>query len=73
VALSATSLRLFENLKVDLSDHVQPIQDMLVTEGTPDSPWRLHFEGDADGGDLGALIEKSHCRRIVVNFRHVFS
>lgn len=56
-ALSATSLRLFENLKVDLSDHVQPIQDMLVTEGTPDSPWRLHFEGDADGGDLGALIE----------------
>jgi len=56
-ALSATSLRLFENLKVDLSDHLQPIQDMLVTEGTPDSPWRLHFEGDGDGGDLGALIE----------------
>jgi len=54
-ALSETSLRLFENLKVDLSGHLQPIQDMLVTEGTPDSPWRLHFEGD--GGNLGALIE----------------
>lgn len=56
-ALSSTSLRLFENLGVALSDHLQPIRDMLVTEGTPDSPWRLHFEGDGDGGDLGAVIE----------------
>jgi len=56
-ALSASSLRLMENLGLDLSSDVQPIRDMLVTEGTPDSPWRLHFEGDGDGGDLGGLIE----------------
>ena len=56
-ALSATSLRLFENLGVEIADHLQPIRDMLVTEGDPNSPWRLHFEGDGDGGTLGALIE----------------
>ncbi|MEP3655715.1 MAG: FAD-dependent oxidoreductase [Litorimonas sp.] len=56
-ALSTTSLQLFENLGVDLSKKLQPICDMLVTEGEPDSPWRLHFEGDGDGADLGALIE----------------
>lgn len=56
-ALSTTSLRLFENLGIDLSEKLQPIREMLVTEGAPDSPWRLRFEGDGDGGDLGALIE----------------
>ena len=56
-ALSATSLRVFENLGVEIADHLQPIRDMLVTEGDPNSPWRLHFEGDGDGGTLGALIE----------------
>lgn len=56
-ALSTTSLRIYENLGVNLSGDLQPIRDMLVTEGTPDSPWRLHFEGDGDGGDLGSIIE----------------
>ncbi len=56
-ALSTTSLRLFQNLGVDIEDQLQPIRDMLVTDGDPNSPWRLHFEGDGDGGDLGALIE----------------
>lgn len=56
-ALSTTSLQLFDNLGVDLTEKLQPICDMLVTEGEPDSPWRLHFEGDGDGADLGALIE----------------
>lgn len=56
-ALSTTSIRLFKNLGVDIAEHLQPIQDMLVTEGAPNSPWRLHFEGDGDGGDLGAIIE----------------
>ena len=56
-ALSATSLKLFENLGVELADHLQPIRDMLVTDGDPNSPWRLHFEGDGDCGTLGALIE----------------
>lgn len=56
-ALSATSLYLMDNLAVDLSEKLQPIQDMLVTEGPPNSPWRLHFENDED--DLGALIENT--------------
>lgn len=58
-ALSKTSLRLFENLGVDLSGNLQPIHDMLVTEGAPDSPWRLHFESYEGDADLGALIENS--------------
>ena len=56
-ALSSTSLRLFENLSVDIADQLQPIHDMLVTEGVPQSPWRLHFGGDKTEADLGALIE----------------
>ena len=60
-ALSTTSLRLFKNLGVEIEDGLQPIQDMLVTEGTPESPWRLHFEGDKkandDSSSLGATIE----------------
>ena len=56
-ALSSTSLRLFQNLGVDIADHLQPIHDMLVTEGVPQSPWRLHFGGDETKADLGALIE----------------
>lgn len=56
-ALASTSLRLFANLGLEMADALQPIHDMLVTEGTPDSPWRLHFEGDGDGADLGAIIE----------------
>lgn len=55
-ALAATSLTLLSNLDVDLGDRLQPIRDMLVTEGAPDSPWRLHFEGDGDGSDLGGMI-----------------
>lgn len=66
-ALSATSLRLFGNVKIDLSSHLQPIQDMLVTEGTPDSPWRLHFGGDDDGKDLGALIENPALKSALID------
>lgn len=65
-ALSSTSLRLFKNLGVDLSGTLQPIRDMLVTEGAPDSPWRLHFEGDGDGSDLGALIENPHLKAALI-------
>jgi len=61
-ALAATSLNLLSNLNVDLGDRVQPIRDMLVTEGAPDSPWRLHFEGDGDGGDLGGMIRSPDLR-----------
>lgn len=65
-ALSTTSLRLFENLGVNLEGEVQPIQDMLVTEGVPDSPWRLHFEGDGDGADLGALVENTSLKAALI-------
>lgn len=66
-ALSTTSLRLFQNLGVNLSGKLQPIRDMLVTEGTPDSPWRLHFEGDGDGEDLGALIENPDLKAALIS------
>ena len=66
-ALSTTSLRLFENLGVNLSGALQPIRDMLVTEGAPDSPWRLHFEGDGEGADLGALIENPALKSALID------
>ncbi len=66
-ALSSTSLRLFDNLGVDLRGQTQSIRDMLVTEGVPDAPWRLHFQGDVDGGDLGALIENTSLKAALVN------
>lgn len=56
-ALSSTSLRLFQNIGLDISDHLQPIRDMLVTDGSPDSPWRLQFEREDGDSDLGSLIE----------------
>lgn len=56
-ALSSSSLRLMQNLNIQIESELQPIRDMLVTEGPPDSPWRLRFEGDGNGSDLGALIE----------------
>lgn len=64
-ALSTTSIRLFENLGLDLSGALQPIHDMLVTEGAPDSPWRLHFDGD--GSDLGALVENPTLKSILID------
>ena len=54
-ALSTTSLNLFRNLGVEIEDGLQPIKDMLVTEGVPDSPWRLHFKSGRSS--LGATIE----------------
>ena len=65
--LSATSLRVFENLGVEIADHLQPIRDMLVTEGDPNSPWRLHFEADGDGGTLGGLIENPVLKTALIN------
>ncbi len=55
-ALAATSLRLFENLGVEITSHLQPIHDMLVTDGAPNSPWQLHFGDTQDAGSLGAII-----------------
>ena len=56
-ALSSTSLHLFANLGVNIIDDLQPIHDMLVTEGAPDSPWCLHFDGAGEEGHLGGIIE----------------
>ena len=58
-ALSSTSLRLLINLGVDILDDVQPIHNMLVTEGVPTSPWRLQFGETAKDTDLGGIIENT--------------
>ena len=66
-ALSSTSLRLFENLGVDLSARLQPIRNMLVTDGAPNSPWRLHFEREGDAENLGALVENPALKVTLIN------
>jgi len=66
-ALSADALCLMENLSVDISEHLEPIRDMLVTEGPPNSPWRLHFEGTtAATPNLGAMIENQHLKGALI-------
>ncbi len=69
-ALSSTSLHLFVNLGVEILADVQPIRDMLVTEGAPNSPWRLHFEGGGDSksepSDLGGIIENSRLKSALI-------
>lgn len=52
-ALAPTSLRMLARLGVTVDG--QTIHDMLVTEGGPDSPWRLQF--GEDGEDIGVLVE----------------
>ena len=40
---------------------------MLVTEGPPNSPWRLHFENanNASAG-LGSMIENQHLKGALI-------
>lgn len=67
-ALSSDALCLMENLSVDIADHVEPIRDMLVTEGPPNSPWRLHFDGtDDETSNLGAMIENRYLKSALIN------
>ena len=56
-----------DNLSVDISDQLEPIRDMLVTEGPPNSPWRLHFENanNASAG-LGSMIENQHLKGALI-------
>ena len=66
-ALSSDALCLMDNLSVDISDQLEPIRDMLVTEGPPNSPWRLHFENanNASAG-LGSMIENQHLKGALI-------
>jgi len=66
-ALSATSLCLFENLGVDIAGSLQAIEDMLITEGVPNSPWRLHFEREDNSENLGALIENPRLKTALID------
>lgn len=61
-ALSASSLRFLERLDLDLSPHLQPMTDMLITDGGlgKDSAWRLHFGPDASESDVAQMIENRH-------------
>jgi 2-octaprenyl-6-methoxyphenol hydroxylase len=75
-AIAASSVRLFKALNIwpHLAEFVQPINDILVTDGRPGeapSPLSLHFDPrelspNAPGGDagepLGYLIENRHIR-----------
>lgn len=58
-ALSAAALRMYERLGVELGTHLQMIEDMLVSEGGPASPWQLHFNADAP---TGGIVENDHLR-----------
>jgi len=58
-ALSTSSLNLLKNLHVEVSDIIEPMQDMLITEGDlGDEPaWRLHFEHKTSDKGAPHLIE----------------
>ncbi|CAM3843580.1 FAD-dependent monooxygenase [Litorimonas haliclonae] len=61
-ALSASSLRFLNRLELILSDHLQPMRDMLITDGGigEDPVWRLHFGPDASDSDVAKMIENRH-------------
>lgn len=61
-ALSASSLRFLNRLELNLSDHLQPMRDMLITDGGigEDPVWRLHFGADESESDVAKMIENRH-------------
>lgn len=61
-ALSASSLRFLNRLGLKLSGHLQPMHDMLITDGKvgADPVWRLHFGPDASESDTAQMIENKH-------------
>lgn len=69
-ALSFSSRRLMQAIGVweALSSHAQPINDIVVSDGTLEngaSPFFLHFDHSEIGeGPLGHLIENRHIRRV---------
>ena len=66
-ALSSDALCLMDNLSVNISDQLEPIRDMLVTEGPPNSPWRLHFDAAEDQTvGLGSMIENQHLKGALI-------
>jgi len=75
-AIAASALRMFGRLGVELGAHIEPIQDMLAYEGSPNLPWKIHFD-QAD--KLGAMIENTHLRRALwarfdaIKTAHIFA
>ena len=79
-ALSASSLNLFKNLNIDIADLIQPMRDMLITEGGigEDSAWRLHIKHDQHDVTAPHLIENKaldHCilARLTTSHVEIFS
>ncbi len=66
-ALSASSLRLFKNLNIDISQDLQPMRDMLITDGPlgEEPSWRLHFGGDSYEANAPHMIESARLSAVV--------
>ncbi len=66
-ALAASSVRLLENLGLDLSGLTQCMNDMLITDGPmgEEPPWRLHFGGDEFDASAAQMIESAVLSGIV--------
>ena len=60
-AFSASSLRLFKNLDIDITSLTQPMRDMLITDGPlgEEPAWRLHFDEDVVDADPAEMIESA--------------
>jgi 2-octaprenyl-6-methoxyphenol hydroxylase len=58
-ALSASSLKLLKHLKIDIAEHLQPMKDMLITDGAlgQEPPWRLHFDAESQETAPAQMIE----------------
>jgi len=58
-ALSAASLTLLSHLKIDVSQHLEPMNDMLITDGGlgEEPPWRLHFDSEVQTAAPAQMIE----------------
>jgi len=66
-ALSSSSLTLLKHLNIDISEYLEPMKDMLITDGAlgEEPPWRLHFDRDKQLAPPAQMIENHRLMQAV--------
>lgn len=56
-ALAASSLRMLDRLGVEFRADIQPIKNIIVTDGDKESPWKLFLEDEYKHEIIASMIE----------------
>lgn len=67
-ALSASSLSLLGHLNIELSEYLQTMKDILITDGTlgEEPSWRLHFSAEETDAAPAQMIESRRLMEAVL-------